>query len=113
MRHLGNHWTLCAINVSVKKWLYKYYVYSSQNSTTYVDTLVAAIYHGLRVYYQIQEWEGCSAKCSHWNGDGKRVSEGKPMPVLTDLPPVKDKLLKIKNCHTDCSSMKCSCKNTM
>ena len=29
------------------------------------------------------------------------------MPVLTDLPPAPDELLKIVrcNCHTDCSSM--------
>ena len=37
-------------------------------------------------------------------------SDGKPMPVLPDLPP--DELLKIIrcNCHTDCSSMRCTCR---
>ena len=34
------------------------------------------------------------------------------MPVLTDLSPAPDKLLKMIrcNCHTDCSSMRCTCK---
>ena len=34
------------------------------------------------------------------------------MPVLTDLPPAPDELLKIVrcNCHTDYSSMRCTCK---
>ena len=42
----------------------------------------------------------------------EKKSEGKQMPVLTDLPPAPDELLKIVrcNCHTDRSSMRCACK---
>ena len=34
------------------------------------------------------------------------------MPLFTDLPPAPDDLLKIIrcNCHTDCSTMRCTCK---
>ena len=46
----------------------------------------------LRVYFQIQEWKGCSAELQplEW---GWKKSEGKQMPVLTDLPPAPDELL--------------------
>ena len=35
-----------------------------------------------------------------------------PVHVLTDLSPAPDELLKMIrcNCHTDCSSMRCTCK---
>ena len=34
------------------------------------------------------------------------------MPVLTDMPPAPDDLLKIIrcNCQTDCSNMRCTCR---
>ena len=43
---------------------------------------------------------------------GWKKVEGKLMPVLNDLLPAPDELLKIIrcNCHTDCSSMRCTCK---
>ena len=78
---------------------------------TLPPTSAAAKYHSLRVYFQIQEWKDCSAEMQplEW---GWKKSEGKLMPVLTDLPPAPDELLKIVrcNCHTDCSSMRCTCK---
>ena len=49
-----------------------------------------------------------SGLCMEWEwkkGDGKLV------PVLTNLLPAPDELLKMIrcNCHSDCSSMKCTC----
>ena len=78
---------------------------------TLPPTSAAAKYHSLRVYYQIQEWKGCSAEMQPLEWGWKKV-EGKLMPVLTDLPPAPDELLKIIrcNCHADCSSMRCTCK---
>ena len=71
----------------------------------------AAKYHCLCIYFQLLEWKGSDDGISSlewgWNkGDGKLMS------VLTDLPPAPDELLKMIrcNCHSDCSSMRCSCK---
>jgi len=49
------------------------------------------------------------AKCSQLHEDGKTA---KLMSVLANLPPAPDELLKIIkcNCHTDYSSMRCTCK---
>ena len=78
---------------------------------TLPTTSAAAKYHRLRVYFQILEWKGSGDKISplEW---GWKKSDGKLMPVLTDLPPAPDELLKMIrcNCHTDCSSVRCSCK---
>lgn len=75
---------------------------------TLPPTSAAAQY---RVYFQIQEWKACGGELKplEW---GRKKSEGKLMPVLTDMPPAPDELLKIIrcNCHTDCSSMRCTCK---
>ena len=59
---------------------------------TLPPTSAAAKYHSLRVYYQIQEWKGCSAEMQPLEWGWKKV-EGKLMPVLTDLPPAPDELL--------------------
>ena len=78
---------------------------------TLPPTSAAAKYNSLRVYFQIQEWKayGGELKPLEW---GWKKSEGKLMPVLIDMPPALDDLLKIIrcNCHTDCSSMRCTCK---
>ena len=61
--------------------------------------------------YQILEWKGCAIEVSplYW---GWKRSDGKLMPVLTDLPPAPDELLKMIrcNCRTDCNSMRCTCR---
>ena len=46
------------------------------------------------------------------NGDEKNKSEGRHIPVQTDLPSAPDELLRIIkcNCHTDCNGLKCTCK---
>ena len=81
------------------------------HTQTLPPTSAATKYHSLRVYFQIQEWKACSDELQplEWS---RKKSEGKLTPVLTDMPPAPDKLLKIIrcNCHTDCSSMRCTCK---
>ena len=78
---------------------------------TLPPTSVAAKYYSFCVYFQIQEWKACGGELQplEW---GWKKSEGKLMPVLTEMPPAPDDLLKIIrcNCHTDCSSMGCTCK---
>ena len=78
---------------------------------TLPPTSAAAKYHSLRVYFQILEWKGSGDKIRPLDWGWKK-SDGKLMPVLTDLPPAPDELLKMIrcNCHTDCSSMGCTCK---
>ena len=50
-------------------------------------------------------------KLALWNGDRKRVMENL-CQIFTDLPPAPDEFLKMIrcNCHTDCSSVRCTCK---
>ena len=71
----------------------------------------AAKYHSFHVYLQIQEWKGNGSEMqpTEW---GWKEYNGTLKPVLTDLPPAPDELLKLIrcNCHTDCSSMRCTCK---
>ena len=77
---------------------------------TLPPTSAAAKYHNLRVYLQVQIWKG-SDKLQPLEYGWKK-SEEKFMPILTDLPPAPDDLLKMIrcNCLTDCSSMRCTCK---
>ena len=81
---------------------------------TLPPTSAAAKYHSLRVYFQILEWKGSGDKISPLEWRWKK-SDGKLMPVLIDLPPAPDELLKMMrcNCHTDCSSVRCTCKKHM
>jgi len=41
-----------------------------------------------------------------------KKSDEKLMPLLTDLPPAPSEFLRIiiRNCQTDCSNMRCTCK---
>ena len=96
---------------------YKRFFEKVSTSTSFVSpqalppTSAAAKYHCLRVYFQILEWKGCANKVSPLDWGWKR-SDGKLMPVLTDLPPAPDELLKMIrcNCRTDCNSMRCTCR---
>ena len=72
---------------------------------------VASKFHSLCVYYQVQEWKGAGDGLlpEEW---GWKESEEMFVPVTTDLLPAPDDLLRIIrcNCHTDCGTMRCSCK---
>ena len=61
---------------------------------TLPPTSAAANFHSLRVYFQILEWKGSGDEISplEW---GWKKSDGKLMPVLTDLPPAPDELMKM------------------
>ena len=74
-------------------------------------TTVGTKYHCLKVYFQILEWKGCTNEVSPVDWGWKRC-DGKLMPVLTNLPPAPDELLKMiwSNCQTDCYSMRCTCR---
>jgi len=105
------------VEESLNSLYYKHFCEKVATNAVYIHpqtllppTSAAAKYHSLHVYLQVQKWKGCSAEVQplEW---GWKMSEGKQMPVLTDLPPAPDELLKIIrcNCHTDCSSLRCTC----
>ena len=74
-------------------------------------TSAAAMYHSLRVYFQVQQWKGAAETMSteEWRW---KACDGLFLPVLTHLPPAPEAILRIIrcNCSTDCSSLKCSCR---
>ena len=76
-----------------------------------LPTSAAAKFYSLCVYYQVQEWKGAGDGLlpEEW---GWKESEEMSVPVTTDLLPAPDDLLHIIrcNCHTDCGTMRCSCK---
>ena len=96
---------------------YKRYCDKVASSTSHVQpqtlppTSAAAKYHSFRVYYQIQEWKGTEARLlpQDW---GWKESDGRLIPVTTDLDPAPIEILRVIrcNCQTDCSTMRCSCK---
>ena len=75
---------------------------------TLPPTSAAAKYHSLCVYLQVQEWKGYELNPLEWAG--KSVKEDSCQCTLT-LPPIPDELLKVIrcNCHTDCSTLRCTC----
>ena len=78
---------------------------------TLPPTSAAANNHSLLVYFQVQEWKGNELNLLEWVWEKR---DGRLMPVHTDLTPAQDKLLKVIrcNCHTDCSTLRCTCLET-
>ncbi|KAK3709221.1 hypothetical protein QZH41_004579 [Actinostola sp. cb2023] len=73
-------------------------------------TSAAAAYHSLRAYFQVQQWNGNQElQPEDW---GWKLTEGKLLPVHTDLPPAHDSLLEMIrcNCKSNCSTQRCTCK---
>ena len=77
---------------------------------TLPPTSAAARYHSMRVYLQVQQWMGIYyLKETEW---GWMEKDGHLFPVMTDLPPAPQDLMRIIrcNCTTDCSTARCSCR---
>ena len=73
-------------------------------------TSAAAKYHSYRVYHQICHWKNSESDLSAelW---GWTLTENGYYPIMTDLPPAPEALLKVVrcNCTTDCNNARCSC----
>ncbi len=84
---------------------------SSVSISSLPPTSAAAKYHSLRVYYQVQEWQGKAEKLSPLDW-GWREDSGKLLPISTDKEPAPKLLLEIIrcNCKTGCTSSLCSCR---
>ena len=94
----------------------RFYEKVSKSSTTVQlrslpPTSAAASYHSARVYLQVQQWMG--------KGDGMDPEEwgwlrvrNRLEPIMTDLPPAPEALLKVVRCTCkhDCDTRRCSCK---
>ena len=74
-------------------------------------TSAAAKFHSYRVFLQVYQWKSpdCDLNPESW---GWINSDTGFHPVLTDLPPAPDNLLRMIrcNCSGDCSRAWCSCK---
>ena len=74
-------------------------------------TTAAAKYHSYRVYFQIMKWKlsDIGMQPEEW---GWKISNGKLHPVMTDLSPAPENILRIIrcNCFADCSTTRCTCR---
>ena len=74
-------------------------------------TTAAAESHGARVYFQTQLWmaKGINLNAEEW---GWVTSEDRLEPLLTNLPPAPETLMKVIrcNCKTDCDTGRCTCR---
>ena len=84
---------------------------SSVEAVSLPPTSSAAKYHSKRVYLQIQQWKDpkCDLNPKDW---GWFVKDGGLFPILTDIEPAPQELLKIIRCSctSDCSKKTCSCR---
>ena len=74
-------------------------------------TTSAAKFHCRRTYLQVMQWMSKSdaLNLTEWGWD---VQRGKLVPLMMDLNPAPDKVLKMIhcNCSTGCFTRKCSCR---
>ena len=78
-------------------------------SNSLPPTSAAAKFQSYRVYAQVQQWRGTEVNVEEW---GWKANDGQVIPVMTDLPPAPDSLLRIVrcNCASGCGTMRCSCR---
>ena len=74
-------------------------------------TSAAAKYHSLRAYMQVQRWKDSENQLIPENW-GWLIKENKCIPVMSDLQPAPEKILKVIRCtcKTGCSSLRCTCR---
>ena len=72
-------------------------------------TSAATKYHSLRVFHQVQQWQGNTMSAENW---GWELSEGRLKPVNSDFGPVPKSLLDIVRytCETGCRTLRCGCR---
>lgn len=94
----------------------KIFCQKTAESVTFVQvkklppTSASAIYHSLRVYYQVQVWTG-SDKLNPTDWGWHLTTAGTFAPHQTDMPPAPTSLLKLIRCKckTSCGK-KCGCR---
>jgi hypothetical protein len=73
-------------------------------------TSSATMYHSLCVFHQVQEWKGHKLDPLKF---GWKISDGKMIPVHSDLAPAPDSLLKLAKCSCKggCATKRCGCRS--
>ena len=76
-------------------------------------TSAAASYHSMRVYHQFIQWKGKEKQVTAEEWGWRFNDDGKLVPIMTQLQPALEAFLRVVrcNCLSDCSSMRCTCKN--
>ena len=76
---------------------------------TLPPTSASAKQHCLRVYVQVQQWQGVDMDANGW---GWAIRDERMVPVMTEMKPAPDYLLDAihYSCKADCSTRQCSCR---
>jgi len=76
---------------------------------TLPPTSASAKQHCLRVYVQVQQWQGVGMEANGW---GWAIRDERMVPVMTEMKPAPDYLLDAIHCgcKADCSTQRCSCR---
>lgn len=74
-----------------------------------LPTSAALKFHSLRVYYQVQTWQGEELDAKPW---GWKVENGRMVPLQTDMDIAPKGLFQVVRCNykTGCSTRHCGCK---
>ena len=75
-------------------------------------TSSAAIYHSLRVFLQVKQWQGLAENFPMEEWGWKLQVIHHVIPITTDLSAAPENLLKMIrcNCATECSTARCTCR---
>ena len=92
------------VDESLNSLWYKLFCEKVASNTSHINprslprTAAASKCHSLRVFLQIHQWKGYTEKLNpeQW---GWKNSDGRLIPVQTDLPPAPDELLRIIKCN--------------
>ena len=74
-----------------------------------LPTSVATKYNSLRVFHQVQQWQGNTLPAEDW---GWELSGGRLKPVNSEFGPAPRSLLDIVRCtcKTGCGTLRCGCR---
>ncbi|MES9879833.1 MAG: hypothetical protein ABW185_03030 [Sedimenticola sp.] len=93
----------------LQRFYHKVKLSSSVQLQSLPPTSAATQYHSMRVYHQVQEWQGNELPPDEW---GWKIHGPHFMPIMTTKEVAPKSLLSIIscNCKSGCSTMRCSCR---
>jgi len=98
--------TYCSFNASARRFQQ---ALSELSLVPCPPTSASAKQHFLRVYVQVQQWQGVDMDANGW---GWAIRDERMVPVMTEMKPAPDYLLDAIHCSckADCSTRRCSCR---
>jgi len=86
----------------------KFYPVPPEDNLAHCPTSSSASYHSLRVYHQVQKWNGVYKCEEDW---GWKMIDGHMAPAQTDMQPAPAYVLEAINCKckSNCSTRRYSC----